>query len=156
MGTIQAFSARCQGETPGSTCGVSTDNLRCEVNRLLENAIAPNTNKTYRTGLSAFEKFLVKFNIEETWPPKLDTVVHFVAYLSINSLAANTAQCYVSAIAYKCKILGCTDVTNNFIISKVIEGMKRTNRKSDTRLPITPYILNKIVSTLPAICRNIF
>lgn len=53
-------------------------------------------------------------------------------------------------------MLGCSDVTTGFIVAKVVEGMRRTSEKNDTRFPITPYILQRIVFTLSYICLNSF
>jgi hypothetical protein len=74
--------------------------------------------------------------------------------MSLKDLSANTAKSYISAVGFKCKITGCSDVTQNFIVHKVLEGMKRLKNRADTRLPITPDILQRIVSILPSICFN--
>jgi hypothetical protein len=58
-------------------------------------------------------------------------------------------------VGFKCKITGCSDATSNFIVHKVLEGMQRLKNRADTRLPITPDILQRIVSILPSICFNI-
>lgn len=109
--------------------------------------------KTYNTGLAAFHKFLIEYNILDIWPPCLDTVVQFFI---LKQEVGKTDQCYLSAISYKCKILGFSDVTTGFIVAKVIDGMRRMSGINDTRLPITPYILQRIVLTLPYICLNSF
>ena len=76
--------------------------------------------------------------------------------MSLKDLSANTAKSYISAVGFKCKISGCSDVTQNFIVHKVLEGMKRLKNRADTRLPITPAILQRIVSILPGICFNMY
>lgn len=115
-----------------------------------------NTIKTYETGLTAFTHFLQMQGFDDNWPPKLETVVQFLAYLSLKSLSANTARSYISAISYKCKVSGFPDFAQNFLIQKMLEGMKRLKTRADTRLPITPTLLEKIVSVLPGICFNIY
>ena len=57
--------------------------------------------------------------------------------MSLKDLSLNTAKSYISAVGFKCKISGCSDVTQNFIVHKVLEGMKRLKNRADTRLPIT-------------------
>jgi len=156
MAEVLTVSTDCRSGTPAHTSIFSGNDLKCEVNRLLDNCLSLNTQKTYNTGLAAFHKFLIEYNILDIWPPCLDTVVQFVAFLSLSKKSAKTAQCYLSAISYKCKILGCSDETTGFIVAKVIQGMRRTSGKRDTRLPITPYILQRIVFTLPYICLNSF
>lgn len=130
--------------------------MQREVDRLVCQSLALNTKRSYNTGLSAFANFRSNFNIPETWPPKLDTVLHFIAHLSLKNLSINTARLYVSSISYNCKILNLNDVTNNFLVSKVLEGFRRSFKKSDARLPITPSILSKILATLPRVCINAY
>ena len=76
--------------------------------------------------------------------------------MSLKDLSANKAKSYISAVGFKCKISGCSDVTQNFIVHKVLEGMQRLKNRADTRLPITPAILQRIVSILPGICFNMY
>jgi hypothetical protein len=56
--------------------------------------------------------------------------------MPLKDLSANTAKSYISAVGFKCKITGCSDVTQNFIVHKVLEGMKRLKNRADTRLPL--------------------
>ena len=76
--------------------------------------------------------------------------------MSLKDLSANTAKSYISAVGFKCKISGCSDVTQNFIVHKVLEGMKRLKNRADRRLPITLAMLQRIVSILPGICFNMY
>jgi hypothetical protein len=66
-------------------------------------------------------------------------------------LSFRPAQLYTSAIGYKCKVSGYPDVTQHFAVLKVLAGLTRLKSKADTRLPITTFILNKLVSVLPGI-----
>lgn len=89
-----------------------------------------------------------------SWPPKIEDIVHFIAFISIKNLAYNTAKSYISAIAFQCKILDKNDVTQHFIVKKCLEGMRRLKSRSDSRLPITENILQNIILTLPGISYN--
>lgn len=113
-----------------------------------------NSHQSYNTGLLAFEHFRRTNGLESLWPPTADQVVSFVGFLSLKGLAATTARSYVSSIGYHCKLLGVEDITQEFIIRKVIEGMKRLKHTKDSRLPITPVILSNIIKTLPVVCYN--
>ena len=128
--------------------------LQHEVDRLLEGSMALNTLNSYMTGLASYEKFLSIQGLENKWPPSTDNITHFIAYLSLQGLSFRTAQLYTSAIGYKCKVSGYPDVTQHFVVRKVLEGLTRLKSKADTRLPITTFILNKLVSVLPGICYN--
>ena len=46
------------------------------------------------------------------------------------------------------------DVAKNFLVIKMLEGMRRLNKTNDSRLPITPILLEKILFMLPAVCFN--
>ena len=130
----------------------SAYDLQHEADRLIEASLSQNTAKTYDTGLSVFHQFSKTHGFEVVWPPSLEEIVQFVAYMSLKNLSPNTAKSYISAVGYKCKISGFPDVTQNFIVHKLLEGMKMVKYRADTRLPITPVILQKIISILPEIC----
>lgn len=115
-----------------------------------------NTKLSYQTGLNCFEQFRDIYTIPKTWPPNVEHVVNFISYLSLHQRAPATARLYVSAISYNCKIMGVPDTTQQFLITKVLEGMKRLKHHSDTRLPITTKLLLRIVAVLPAICSNTY
>ena len=117
--------------------------LQHEADRLLEGSMALNTLNSYRTGLASYEKFLSIQGLENKWPPSTDNITHFIAYLSLQGLSFRTAQLYTSAIGYKCKVSGYPDVTQQFVVRKVLEWLTRLKSKADTRLPITTFILNK-------------
>ena len=128
--------------------------LQHEADRLLEGSMALNTLNSYRTGLASYEKFLSAQGLENKWAPSTDNITHFIAYLSLQGLSFRTAPLYTSAIGYKCKVSGYPDVTQHIVVRKVLEGLTRLKSKADTRLPITTFIFNKLVSVLPGICYN--
>lgn len=90
------------------------------------------------------------------WPPPVEQIVNFIAYLSLNGYAESTARAYVGAIGYECKINGFEDSTNRFIVSKVLEGFKRLNSRVDTRLPITEKILARLTGALSSVCSSFY
>lgn len=112
--------------------------------------------KSYETGLAAFDQFLSLQKIGKYWPPKLETIVQFISYLSLKGLSPNTAKLYIVALGYKCKIQGFNDTTQNFLVHKMLEGFKRLKHKPDSRLPITKDILFKLILKLPGVCHNVY
>lgn len=48
------------------------------------------------------------------------------------------------------------DETKNFLVLKVLEGMRRIGRSADARLPITLELLKQLVETLPGICHDTY
>lgn len=124
--------------------------------RLLEAAYSKNTHAAYATGLAAFSSFRIEQGFPNSWPPRLDQVVSFIASLSMRGLAHNTVRLYISSISNQCKLLGVLDITKNFIVTKLLEGIKRTKHKADARLPITAELLSKLMTVLPQTCSNLY
>lgn len=81
-------------------------------------------------------------------------MVSYVAYLSAAGLSHATARSYLSAISYKCKIMGYPDPTQNFLTVKLLLGMKHLKQRTDTRLPITLQLLERLVGVLPVVCES--
>ena len=48
------------------------------------------------------------------------------------------------------------DVTNHFIVRRLLEGCRRRNARQDQRLPITIDILRHIIPALNSVCLNQF
>ena len=63
---------------------------------------------------------------------------------------------YLSAINYRCKSCSFEGFSENFLVKKMIEGMRRLNKQKDTRLPISQGLLLKLINVLPYICSSIF
>lgn len=98
----------------------------------------------------------MQYGLPHHWPPQLSEITNFIADLSLKGLSYATARSYVSAISFNCKIQNFPDVPNNFIIAKLLQGMKRLKHRPDTRLPITPQILIQLITSLPHICTNAY
>lgn len=88
------------------------------------------------------------------WPPTLQSIVEFVAHLSAQGVAPSTVKSYLSGVSFKCKMDGHIDVTQFFLIKKMLNGMSRLTERVDSRLPITPDLLFKIVRILPVVCHT--
>lgn len=87
-----------------------------------------------------------------TWPPPLEQMIRFIAYNSLIGRAPRTVRQYVSGIAFHCKINNIEDITQKFIVRKLLNGLDKSSSRVDNRLPITFDLLGKLVSILPAIC----
>lgn len=78
--------------------------------------------------LSKYSKFFFRVHHNHsvvTWPIATPVLLNFIAYLSIHQQAVSTVQLY-SAIAFFHKLKGLQDPNNNFLISKALQGLKRT------------------------------
>ena len=109
---------------------------------------AESTQETYDRGLTLFATFRSEFQLQSSCPP-LDQVVQFVAYMSVKGLAWSTARTYLMGIAFKCKVSGGLDVTQHFLVKKLIEGFRRSTHEKDTRLPISIALLKQLLAILP-------
>lgn len=77
--------------------------------------------------------------------------------MSFTGTAASTVKSYISGLSFFSNINNYTDCFNAFVVRKLLEGMKRSQRRpKDARLPITRDLLSKIYNVLPAVCHNDF
>ena len=154
---MAAFSTGCSSSTDptiDSPRRFSAPHLQIEIPLLLQAPLSENTQKTYayQTGLQAYYEFShsAQYNI---WPPTSDSVVQFVAYLSVKGLSYATVRSYLG-VSYYTKLQGHQDLTNHFLVCKFLQGLKRMKHTKDTRLPITKQLLQDIILKLPMVCFN--
>ena len=90
------------------------------------------------------------------WPPPLSHITTFIANLSLTGKVYKTVNCYLSAINFQCKSLQQSDFSQNFLVPKMLEGLKRLKNPSDSRLPITEELLDRIIRNLPNVCTSFY
>lgn len=108
----------------------------------------------YENAITSFSNFRRSFGIEEIWPPTIDHLINYVAYLSKTGYSAKTARTYLSGVNYKMKINNWYDYSESFILEKMLSGMHRLNKRSDSRKPITIDILTQIIPKLQYVCSS--
>jgi hypothetical protein len=74
--------------------------------------------------------------------------VLFMAYLFEEGTSPNTISTYLEALSYYLKFKGKPDITNNFIIKKLVNGDKRLAAGPYIHLPITVTILGHLLQAL--------
>ena len=84
----------------------------------------------------------------EDLPLSFQTVLVFLTYLRIRGFAPATITTYVSAIGYIHKINGFEDPTSRFIVQKTLASINRLYSSSDSRLPITQFILFRLLQAM--------
>jgi hypothetical protein len=62
----------------------------------------------------------------------------------------------LSAINFQCKSLQQSDFSQSFLVQKMLEGLKRLKKPSDSRLPITEELLDRIICNLPNVCTSFY
>ena len=65
----------------------------------------------------------------------------FLAYCSYKGLAYSTVLLYISVLNYVQKLSGFVDVSGNFVVKKMLQGLRKSTAESDLRWPITHSIL---------------
>jgi hypothetical protein len=63
---------------------------------------------------------------------------------------------YLSGISYDVKSNGLEDVTQSFIIQKMMRGMFRLEKRHNCRKPITLKILIKLTEALNKVCFSVY
>ncbi len=117
--------------------------------------MATNTHKTYAAGWNKFCQFWQQGN-NLNGPVSAEAVQQFVAWLSLQRFAPSTITTYVSAVGFYHKSHGWADPTNDFVVSKLLEGCRRLRPTADTRAPMSMSILLQTVQSLPAVCTSVF
>lgn len=107
-------------------------------------------------GLESFCKFRVEFGLPPIWPVPLQDLIYYIANMSKSGFSHSTVSCYLSGLSHYHKLNEFQDNTQRFIVKKLVDGLKRSTRKMDSRLPITRQILKQILGVLPCICSSQF
>ena len=76
----------------------------------------------------------------------------FVAYLYQHNYASSTVQSYLSAIGYLHKLAGFPDPSKSFLMVQILKGYGKVGARQDSRLPITPAILNRLMHASDTFC----
>lgn len=114
-----------------------------------------NTRRTYQQSLAVFLDFRKSLSITDSWPIPLDHITQFIAYLSLNRFSPSSVKCYVSGLNFYHKLKNFYDLTQVFVVRKLLDGIKRSKSPvPDARLPITYDILKKLIANLPIICNS--
>ena len=88
---------------------------------------------TYSRGLAQFEQFLTEFCLQQIWPFPVDHILRLIAHLYQQKITHSTISCYLSGIAFYSKINRFKDSTQEFVVRKALEGVKRiVGTKSDS------------------------
>lgn len=130
------------------------DILAGEVDRLVSASLSENTLNSYKLALRMFMEFRENFSLPPAWPPQLSDIVNFLAYLSSSGYAFKTVNTYIFGLSFFLKLYGWPELTNSFIIKKMLSGLQRSRPSKDIRAPITLEILTKLPFALTNIASS--
>ena len=71
-----------------------------EVDRLITGSLADDTVKSYSLAVQIFYYFRMRFNLSTTWPPTVDGMINFIAYLSSHGYQYLTAKTYLAGVSF--------------------------------------------------------
>ena len=111
MGTVPERGTASVGSSTRNSRPISILDLQSESNRLLDASLADNTKAAYGTGLESFERFRSQYKLPKVWPPSVNSLTLYIAWLSLQGLSYRTANLYIKSLGFQCKIKGLEDVT---------------------------------------------
>lgn len=104
--------------------------------------------------MESLDKFRNYYNFGNSWPVPSLHLQHYIAYLSRTGISAATATTYLSGISHAHKIRNLFDHSKSFLVSKMIEGMRRRCKSHDLRTPISINVLKTLISSLYSVCTS--
>ena len=87
-------------------------------------------------------------------PVSSKTVLLFISYLNIKGLAASSITTYVAAIGYVHKVKSLPDPTSNYLVQKSLSSITKIMPARDSRLPITQFILFRLIQSVDSVIGN--
>lgn len=114
--------------------------------RLLNAALTEGSKQAYKRAIASYTNFSKKhFPTCSVFPASTGVLAAFIASRFSQNYAPATLMTYMSALSYIHKLADMADPTQHFVIKKLLAGAQKLAGKPDTRLPITPSVLYKIV-----------
>ena len=135
----------------------SVGDINAEMDSLIKLSMSTNSWKTHKTAVDSFNCFRISYGVDDILPAPIDHIARFIAYLSHKGLAASTVSTYISGLSHAHKINDVIDNTKSFIISKLLEGLRRKySQRPDARTPISRDMLKRIIRSLQTICSSLY
>lgn len=85
---------------------------------------------------------------EQPLPPSLKHLTAFIAHCYIKGLAASTTRTFISSLSFIFQLGNYQDISQTFLIKKMLKGFHKSKPTTDPRLPITPEILSSLLQSL--------
>ena len=132
-------------------------------NILVRNFLSESTLSAYKSAYLTYNCFIEQSFQHNTYP--LPPCVHHlsacIAHCYLKGFAASTTSTLISSLSFIFQLGNYTDITQHFTIRKMLQGFRKSKPSSDSRLPITPTILKKIIhalefSTTSALTKSLF
>lgn len=123
------------------------------VHGLILDSLAPSTRVSYFSKVREFACFCEELGLQVKWPVPVDILLRFMLHLFDRDLQPRSITIYLAALAFMAGLKGCEDVTTNFKVRKMMEGMRRSRPVvPDRRRPITAPILQGLLVAFDIVC----
>lgn len=119
---------------------------------LISASVTGNTNSVYRNAVLSYNNFAVEYGWSLEWPISIQRMVLYISYLFERGYAPSSITTYVAGISFYHKVNNWSDPSDAFVVTKLLEGCRRSRKRMDVRAPITESILTKLVVALSQIC----
>ena len=119
------------------------------VTKILSHGMAPATKSVYRRAYQNFLKFHNAFYPHrKVFPIHHLKVAHFIAFSLHTGLKGSSIQTQIAGLNYMHRMMGYPNITDNFIIKKLLSSAQKITHSSDKRMPITLSILKALPKAL--------
>ena len=139
------------------TTGLDISTLVPSVQFFCSKAIANSSHKTYQSALKKFATFCSTYSVTTPFPVSEAILCYFSTYIACQGLSSQTIKVYLSGIRHMQMhmVIGLPDpkeFTSMLCLQMVQSGIQchvseQNSRETKIRLPITPAILQKCVTT---------
>lgn len=86
----------------------------------------------------------------------LEKIMMYISFLYQEGKSPNTIGTYVAALSYYFKMQSLLDLTDNFLVKKILKGAKRLSAGPDIRRPITVSVLTNIIQALNHVTESFY
>lgn len=124
---------------------------------LLSQALSPASHQTYDRAYKLYQQFSRDIlKCKTAFPASVPNILFFIAHCYKLGFASTTVTTYISAIGYFHKFYQMPDPSSSFLVKKSLQGYHNDKKTRDSRLPITPHILRRLLDSLPFINPSFF
>lgn len=116
----------------------------------MRNSLSPSTLSAYKSAFVTYRDF-INMHFGSGVNPSSLSLQHLSAFIAncfLRKLAASSTRTLVSSLSFIFQLGGFQDITQHFIIKKMLIGFQKCKPSFDSRLPITPAILIQLVNAL--------
>ena len=119
------------------------------MSNLLSRGLAPATKAVYRRAYLNYQNFHTKFYPHKNiFPIQPLHITQFIAFGLKQGLKGSSIQTQVAGVNYMNRMMGHSNIADNFIVKKILRATQKLTQTQDKRLPITISILKALPRAL--------